>query len=178
MIHPFCKSEGLEKALGLGTDFAVRAAGDEPGDHYVFKGIEFRKKVVKLEDEANSSVAEFGECAGSEAEDVGIIDDETAGVRGGKGTEYLEEGRFAGSAGTHDGYDFGFLHFEVYSLEDFKVPETFFYSLCLDYHIAFLWEQIYKNESRFLTKSPRKFVFLKKVSTFAIPIETNVCDGT
>ena len=69
-----------------------RSAGDQRGNHHVFEGGEFREEMVELEDEADAAAAEGGEFAAFERKDVRAVDDQTAGVRGGEGAEYLEKG--------------------------------------------------------------------------------------
>lgn len=91
------QSEGVEEFQGFCRSFFLASAGNQGRNHYVFEGSEFRKKVVELEDEADSPVAEMAYFLAVEVQDIGSVNGQGAEVRCGQGAENLEQCGLAGS---------------------------------------------------------------------------------
>ena len=95
------ESEEVEEFLCFRLGFAFLSAGYKCGNHHVFQSREFGQKLMELKDEAEVLAAELREFCAFEAEHIFAGYLECALVGAVECAHYLQEGGFAGSAGTY-----------------------------------------------------------------------------
>ncbi len=134
-------------------------------NHDILQGGEFREQVMKLENEANPAVAEVGQRrtaqGGSRVPENRLpVQHQRSGIGRGKRAQDLQEGRFSGARGTHDGDDFPFLGGKIDSFEDLQRSEGFANGVGFDDHNVQRYEFFLKKIADALHSASAKHTLL------------------
>src|SRR5690606_15781312 len=70
MLEPLSQTDESQKFARVPFGNGTILAGDQCGHHHVFESVEFRKKIMKLEDETEHSISELREPPLAEPQNV------------------------------------------------------------------------------------------------------------
>lgn len=122
------KSHKLQQLLGALTGLSPTLTGDEGRNHHVLDSGELGQQLMELEDEADATVAEVAQLSLRETAHVGAVDGYGAAVGAVEGSDDLEQGGLAGTAGTDDAHHLTFIYMQVDALEHLQRAEALGYS--------------------------------------------------
>lgn len=117
MVGAIAQTDSGEEFMGAGFGGGGNATGEEEGKKNVFLDGEGGKEMEELKNEANFEATKGGEFVVVKRVERMTLQIGLAGGRGIEGSENVEEGAFAASAGSSDGDDFGRQDFDGYAAE-------------------------------------------------------------
>jgi hypothetical protein len=98
VLEPFAEPDALQQFLRLGLCLRRRHAGHAGGQGGVFHGIQFGQQTVRLKDEAEPAVAEFGQGSGRQLAEILASRPDIARVRPVQAAEQVQQRALARAA--------------------------------------------------------------------------------
>ena len=114
------EAQVLEHLHSATTCFAHAGTLNEGGHHHILYSRELGQELVKLEDEADMTIAEGRELLLLVDRHVDAIEEHAAAIGAVEGADDLQQGGLARSAGTYNAYYFALTDGEVNAFEHFE----------------------------------------------------------
>ena len=106
---------------------------NQGGQHGIFKGVEFREQLVKLEDKSDVGVPESGQCFVFEPCQIDAINSDAAPVGAVQRGDHIEQRCLSCTGGTNDGDDLSSCQGNVYAPQNFEVSMAFVDAGCFEH---------------------------------------------
>ena len=124
MAHACAKPQEIEQLSGIILRLMTVLAANQGRHHRIFQSSEFRQKVMELEHEADTSVAEFRKPPGRQTVYIGIPYQDLARIGTVQAAHNLQKRGLPCPGCSCDAHHRGILHLQAHRVKHLQMPET------------------------------------------------------
>ena len=124
MAHACAKPQKIEQLSGIILRLMTVLAANQGRHHHILQGCELRQKVMELEHEADTGIAEFRKPLGRQTVYIGIPYQDLARIGAIQASHNLQKRGLPGPGGPRDAHHRGILHLQTHRVKHLQMPET------------------------------------------------------